>query len=53
MSTRIQEKLKKSWAPIYYDYVFCKIDEKPFAVLYSDVGRPNFPVNIVSVKLIV
>ncbi len=25
---------------------FCKIDEKPFAVLYSDAGRPNFPVNI-------
>lgn len=46
MNKRIQEKLKKSWAPIYYEHVFCKIDEKPFAVLYSDVGRPNFPVNI-------
>jgi hypothetical protein len=46
MNKRIQEKLKRSWAPIYYEHVFCKIDEKPFAVLYSDVGRPNFPVNI-------
>lgn len=46
MSPRIQEKLKNSWAPIYYEHVFCKIDEKPFASLYSDVGRPNFPVNI-------
>ena len=46
MNPRIREKLQKSWAPIYYEHVFCKIDEKPFAVLYSDVGRPNFPVNI-------
>ena len=23
-----------------------QIDEKPFAVLYSDIGAPNFPVNI-------
>jgi hypothetical protein len=46
MNPRIREKLRKSWAPIYYEHVFCKIDEKPFAVLYSDVGRPNFPVNI-------
>jgi len=46
MSKRIQEKLEKLWAPIYYEHVFCKIDEKPFAVLYSDAGQPNFPVNI-------
>jgi hypothetical protein len=46
MNPRIKEKLQKSWAPIYYEHVFCKIDENPFAVLYSDVGRPNFPVNI-------
>lgn len=46
MSPRIKEKLQKSWAPVFYEHVFCKIDEKPFAVLYSDVGRPNFPVNI-------
>ncbi|MCR4431234.1 MAG: transposase [Tepidanaerobacteraceae bacterium] len=46
MNPRIKAKLDKSWAPIFYKYVFCNIDEKPFAVLYSDTGRPNFPVNI-------
>lgn len=46
MNQRIKAKLEKSWAPIFYKYVFCNIDEKPFSVLYSDTGRPNFPVNI-------
>ncbi len=46
MDSRIKAKLEKSWAPIFYKYVFCNIDEKPFSVLYSDTGRPNFPVNI-------
>ncbi len=47
MSEGIKKKLEKSWAPVFYEHVFCKIDEKPFAVIYSDTGRPNFPVNIV------
>lgn len=42
----IRKKLAKSWASVFYEHVFCKIDEKPFAVLYSDTGRPGFPVNI-------
>jgi hypothetical protein len=46
MSPRIRKKLEKSWAPVFYEYVFCDIDEKPFSVLYSDTGCPNFPVNI-------
>lgn len=46
MSEAVKKKLENSWAPIFYEHVFCKIDEKPFAVLYSDTGRPNFPVNI-------
>lgn len=46
MNPRIKAKLEKTWAPIFYEYVFCNIDENPFAVLYSDTGRPNFPVNI-------
>jgi hypothetical protein len=51
---KIQKKLKESWAPIFYEHVFCKIDEKSFAVLYSpDKGRSNFPVNILlSLELI-
>ena len=46
MDPRIREKLEKSWAPIFYEHVFCKIDEKPFAVLYGTTGNPNFPINI-------
>jgi len=46
MNKRIREKLDKSWAPIFYEHVFCNIDEEPFAVLYSTTGKPNFPVNI-------
>jgi len=39
--------LEKSWAKIFYDEYFCKIDEKVFSVLYSDKNsRPNTPVNI-------
>jgi len=38
--------LEKSWAPLYYEHVFCKIDEKMFAPLYcTDNGSPNKPVN--------
>ncbi|MBT9141448.1 MAG: hypothetical protein DDT30_02040 [Dehalococcoidia bacterium] len=46
MNPKIREKLYKSWAPIFYEQVFCKIDEDPFAVLYGTTGKPNFPVNI-------
>lgn len=46
MNPRTREKLKKSWAPIFYEHVFCKIDEAPFSVLYAQAGAPNFPVNI-------
>lgn len=46
MNPKILEKLEKSWAPIFYEHVFCKIDEEPFAVLYGTTGKPNFPVNI-------
>lgn len=46
MSPGTKAKLDKTWAPSFYEQVFCNIDEKPFAVLYSDIGRPNFPVNI-------
>jgi len=46
MNPAIKKKLEKSWAPIFYEHVFCKIDEKPFAPLYSNTGRPSFPINI-------
>lgn len=39
--------LGDSWAPVFYEEVFCQIDEEKFAVLYSDKpSRPNVPVNI-------
>lgn len=46
LNDRTKKMLEKSWAPIFYQEVFCNIDETPFAVLYSDTGRPSFPVNI-------
>jgi len=47
LDTRLQKRLLNTWAPVFYDNVFSKIDETPFASLYcADNGRPNFPVNI-------
>ena len=47
LDTRLQKRLLNTWAPVFYDNVFSKIDETPFAVLYcADNGRPNFPINI-------
>jgi hypothetical protein len=46
MDSGIRNKLEKSWAPVFYEHVFLRIDEEPFAVLYGDTGRPNFPINI-------
>lgn len=44
---KIQAMLQKSWAPLYYEHVFCQIDESKFKEIYCpDNGRPNFPVNI-------
>lgn len=54
MNPKIQASLQGTWAPLFYEQVFCKIDETPFSCLYSlDNGRPNFPVNILlSLELI-
>jgi len=46
LNDRTKKMLDKSWAPVFYQEVFSKIEESPFAVLYSDTGRPSFPVNI-------
>lgn len=47
MSEKARTKLNNSWAALFYEHVFCKIDEKPFAVLYcEDNGRPNAPINV-------
>jgi hypothetical protein len=42
-----REHLYNSWAGVFYREFFCRLDEEPFAVLYSDLpSRPNVPVNV-------
>ena len=42
-----QKLLDESWAGTFYRELFCRLDEQPFAVLYSDaVSRPNVPINV-------
>jgi len=46
-SAGMMKRLDKSWAPVFRELVFEKIDERRYAVLYSTIeSRPNFPVNI-------
>lgn len=47
MNQAVFKRLINSWASVFYNMVFCKINESIFAKLYCiDNGRPNFPVNI-------
>jgi len=47
MRPSVAKLLNKTWAPVFYEHVFCKINEDLFAPMYSrDTGRPNVPVNI-------
>lgn len=42
-----RQRLEASWAGTFYREVFCRLDERPFAVLYADEpSRPNIPVNV-------
>jgi hypothetical protein len=46
-SAGVMKRLDKSWAPVFREEVFEKIDERRYAGLYSSIdSRPNFPVNI-------
>lgn len=48
LTAREQKALENSWAKVFAEEIFPKIDEKPFAVLYSDkASRPNTPVNVI------
>jgi hypothetical protein len=41
------KRLDESWAGVFRREVFARLDETPFAVLYSDAAsRPNIPVNV-------
>lgn len=42
-----RKRLEASWAGTFYKEFFCRVDEEPFTVLYSDkASRPNVPVNV-------
>ena len=47
LTDREKKVLDDSWAKYFFDYIFSRIDEMPYAVLYSDKeSKPNTPVNI-------
>lgn len=42
-----RERLEHSWAATFRREIFERLDEQPFAVLYSTIAsRPNVPVNV-------
>jgi len=44
---KLLERLEASWAGTFYREIFVRIDEKLFAILFSDeASRPNTPVNV-------
>lgn len=44
---KLQKRLEDSWSGTFYHEFFVRIDEEPFAVLYSDeASRPNIPINV-------
>lgn len=53
LTDREKSFLDKSWAKYFAENIFPKIDEKPYAVLYSQKhSRPGTPVNIILAALI-
>ena len=54
LTPRERKALENSWAKVFAEEIFPAIDEKPFAVLYSDkASRPNTPVNVTIGALII
>ncbi len=46
---KLRIQLEESWAGTFYREAFVRIDEEPFAVLYSNkASRPNIPINILT-----
>jgi hypothetical protein len=44
---KLQKRLEDSWSGTFYHEFFVRIDEAPFAVLYSgEASRPNIPINV-------
>lgn len=53
LTEREKKFLEKSWAKVFSEKIFPRIDEAPYAVLYSDTAsRPNTPVNVIIGALI-
>lgn len=48
-----KKRLKQSWAEVFRTKIMPNIDEEPYRVLYSDIGSPNTPVNILVGLLII
>jgi len=47
LSKKARAHLEASWAGVFRREFFCRLDERPFAVLYSDEpSRPNTPINV-------
>jgi hypothetical protein len=47
LPAKLKERLEGSWAGTFYREVFVRLDEGPFALLYSEKGsRPNIPINV-------
>ncbi len=54
LTPRERKALENSWVKVFAEEIFPAIDEKPFAVLYSDkASRPNTPVNVTVGALII
>jgi hypothetical protein len=46
---KLLKRLEESWAGVFYRQVFVRIEERRFAMLYSDeASRPNIPVNVLA-----
>jgi hypothetical protein len=47
LSESVKRQLENSWAHVFYQEYFCRLDETVFSFLYSNKkSRPNTPVNI-------
>ena len=54
LTEREKRILDKSWAKVFSEEVFPRIDERPYAVLYSSKdSRPNTPINVIIGALII
>jgi hypothetical protein len=47
LTDKQRQRLQQSWSGVFRREVFERLDESPFAALYSDAAsRPNIPVNV-------